>query len=263
MKLTFLGQSGFVLAAERTIVIDPFLGDLEDPAERAQHPRLFAPPLSGSDLANIDLVLVSHHHGDHCHIRSLVEIARQNPECVFVTTKSSAEMLTAAGFPMDRVTVPEFPGQVASLHIPVWVVPAAHYDFSHRADTVFDYFGFVVKTGSGAVYFAGDTIPYVGQAGMIRRMEVDLAILPVNGRDRHRDEQGIIGNMDATEAAKVARESGVRCVLPCHFGMFASNTVDPNVVDRILADECGSIERWMPVVGSTFHYSTNRWNLVS
>ena len=61
----------------------------------------------------------------------------------------------------------------------------------------------------------------------LRELRVHLALLPINGRDAEREALGIVGNMDATEAAQLAHEIGADAAVPLHWDMFASNPGDP------------------------------------
>ena len=62
-------------------------------------------------------------------------------------------------------------------------------------------------------------------ADNLRRWEIDIAMLPINGRDPSR---GVAGNLDGAEAVKLAQDAGMRVVIPCHYDMFEFNTVSPS-----------------------------------
>lgn len=263
MRLTFLGQSGFIIDDGPTrIVIDPFLGDLEDPVERLRFPRLFPPPLSVESLGQPSLALVSHHHGDHFHIQTLTALALQAPSLLFVTTPTVGKGLVKAGIAKERIVVPDFPGWIEVANVRVGVVPAAHYQFSERSDVAFDYFGFVVETMAGNVYSAGDTIPFNGLSRMLRVFEARIGLLPINGRDADRESIGIIGNMNVREAVSVARECGLEWLIPCHFDMFAANAADPREVVFLVAPDDSSLQVRILRAGETQEFGPRvaTWN---
>ena len=56
---------------------------------------------------------------------------------------------------------------------------------------------------------------------------MDVAVLPVNGRDPEREARGIVGNMDAREAVELALAIGATLLVPIHWDGFAGNTVPP------------------------------------
>ena len=43
------------------------------------------------------------------------------------------------------------------------------------------------------------------------------------------------GNLDGREAARLAHAIGARCVVPCHYEMFAFNTAEPR---ELFIPEC-------------------------
>jgi L-ascorbate metabolism protein UlaG (beta-lactamase superfamily) len=85
----------------------------------------------------------------------------------------------------------------------------------------------VVSAGGVRVYHAGDTILFDGLVERLRELRIDLALVPINGRDDEREAQGIVGNMDAHEAARLASDIDADAVVPIHWDMFAGNPGDP------------------------------------
>ena len=97
------------------------------------------------------------------------------------------------------------------------------------------YLGYILELGA-TVYHSGDCVPYPGLAAELRRQAVDVAILPVNGRDADRSAAGILGNFTFDEAIQLCREAEIGSMLACHFGMFDFNTVSERWLDeRIVA----------------------------
>jgi L-ascorbate metabolism protein UlaG (beta-lactamase superfamily) len=80
------------------------------------------------------------------------------------------------------------------------------------------------------IYHAGDTIVTDELRAALRPLRVDVALLPVNGRDRAREARGIVGNMDASEAVELALGIRAKQLIPYHWDGFASNTVPPGGV---------------------------------
>lgn len=46
-----------------------------------------------NEVKNIDFVLITHEHQDHCHIDSLKQILKNNPQATFITNKSVGTIL--------------------------------------------------------------------------------------------------------------------------------------------------------------------------
>ena len=62
----------------------------------------------------------------------------------------------------------------------------------------------------------------------LRPLGIEIALLPINGRDDEREALGIVGNMDAAEAVELAAEIGASILVPMHWDGFAGNTVEPH-----------------------------------
>ena len=59
----------------------------------------------------------------------------------------------------------------------------------------------------------------------LRQWQIDMALLPINGRDPRR---GVAGNLSGAEAAQLAFDSGARLTIPCHYQMFEFNSATPD-----------------------------------
>lgn len=233
MTLWWLGQSGFVLSAGGVrVAIDPFLSVRADRAAQA--------PCTPGDLREVDAILVTHEHIDHMDLPSLRQVmAGARGPRVFVPRPLEA-MAVKAGLPGDRVAGVA-PGEAVEVGPPglgatVWPVPARHalasppavYDFGlDISDGEHRYLGYVVRLGGVTVYHSGDCIVYDGQAQRLRDLEVDVALLPINGRDHYREARNITGNFSEREASDLAAEAGIDVVVPMHYEMFAHNTGEP------------------------------------
>ena len=79
-----------------------------------------------------------------------------------------------------------------------------------------------------SVYHSGDTLVTDGLREAIAALPpIDVALLPINGRDFYREALGFVGNMDGREAVRLAEESAIRLLVPMHWDLFAGNTVPP------------------------------------
>lgn len=111
------------------------------------------------------------------------------------------------------------------------------------------YLGYVVDFGGARVYHAGDTIWWPGQEKLLRDLGVNLALLPINGRDPLREAENVVGNMDHREAAQLAAAAGVEVLVPMHWDMFAGNLGFPDqlvaVVERLGLDVTTLVPRLM------------------
>jgi len=102
-------------------------------------------------------------------------------------------------------------------------IPSAHHEFNVNASGEAAFAGFVLDLDGVRLYHAGDGILYEGQVERLRPMNIDIAMLPVNGRDLVRERAGIIGNTDAREAFWLADAIGSPVVIPMHNDLFTMN----------------------------------------
>jgi L-ascorbate metabolism protein UlaG (beta-lactamase superfamily) len=63
---------------------------------------------------------------------------------------------------------------------------------------------------------------------ILRAWKLDLAFLPINGRDARRLKANCIGNMTYQEAADLAGALKPRVVVPAHYDMFEFNSANPD-----------------------------------
>jgi L-ascorbate metabolism protein UlaG (beta-lactamase superfamily) len=102
-------------------------------------------------------------------------------------------------------------------------VASAHEKLEYDEKGNCRFLGYLLRFGGWTIYHAGDTVDYPGLAEKLRKFNVDVALLPINGRGR-----GVPGNLSGAEAAQLARRMGARLAVPCHYDMFEFNTVDPS-----------------------------------
>jgi L-ascorbate metabolism protein UlaG (beta-lactamase superfamily) len=230
--LWWLGQASFVLKGDGvTIYVDPYL--------QASDRRLSPPPFAPSAVTNADLVVLTHDHGDHVDPSALPGMAAASPNARFVAPHPIANRVADLVGGPQRV-VPAVADESISLAVrgrPVTLrpVPAKHEEFD-LGELGYPYLGYTIELNGVRVHHSGDTIPYEGQIERVREHRVDLALLPINGRDFYRTRAGTIGNFDYREAADFAVAIGASVVIPMHYGMFRGNTVPPGHFISYLAE---------------------------
>jgi L-ascorbate 6-phosphate lactonase len=234
VTLTWIGQAGFLVRTPATrLAVDPFLSDHPD--------RCFPSPVGVDDLAGTELVLATHQHLDHLDSPALAALLERDDRVRVVLPAPALADATAEGLPPDRL-VGARPGEpLTAGDVTVHPVPALHGvhvtdAYSHGLPGDGDgvrYLGFVLETPDGRVYHAGDTLRWDGQAELLRRLRVDLALLPINGRDAEREARDIVGNLDAAEALALARDAAVGTVAPMHYDLMAGNLGDADAFLRL------------------------------
>jgi L-ascorbate metabolism protein UlaG (beta-lactamase superfamily) len=234
-RLWWLGQSGFVLQwRDRHLLFDPYLSDsltTKYANTDKPHVRMTERALDPATLDFIDVVTSSHAHTDHLDGETLDPILRVNKGIVLIVPEANCQVVAerlriAASFPVGLEI-----GQVTQAGpFRIEAVPAAHEELGPES------VGYIVRCGPWSIYHSGDTLLYEGMAEQLRPHNIDVALLPINGRA---PERRVAGNLSAAEAAQLGKQIGARTVIPCHYEMFAFNTADP----RDFAEACGIIKQ--------------------
>jgi len=236
LALWALGQSGFVIKGGDTVVyIDPYLSSAVDEAGYAPpgtFPRQFPPPLLPEDATNAQWVFCTHEHADHTDPKTLGPLAQASPQARFIGPANSRHILRSLGIPDGRVVVPPIDTPQTLGPLTFTAIPAAHYGLDCDAEGGFRWLGFIIQLNGVTLYHAGDTILYDGLVERLRKHSIDIACLPVNGRDGWRERRGMIGSLDGREAAELAATVNAEVLIPMHNDVFAANHVTP----AILAD---------------------------
>ena len=257
LRLEWLGQSGFLIGiGGANVVVDAFLSPHPD--------RRAASKLPDGASRALDVIACTHEHLDHLDADGVRELCAGSPRAKVVVPEPIVEMVTELGIQRERVIGmrPDHPVELAG--ITIHAVPAMHgvhvadaYSFGREMSGGLDRFlGFIFEGAEGCVYHAGDTIPYEGLARRLRDLHVDVALLPINGRDKAREALDFVGNMDADEAAAIAIEAGVDVAIPMHYDMFAANPGDPARFVAALQGAGASVNVVVLAHGRPFTYAS-------
>lgn len=207
IAITWLGHAAFSITTPegRVVLIDPFLsGNPACPADRKEPPT-------------VDVILITHGHGDH--LGDAVPIAlRAQPEAV-VTTADMSHWLEKQG--VANIVGMNKGGTVRVAGLAVMMVHAEHTSTITDGDTLVpagESVGYVVTFSSGLrLYAAGDTALFGDMALIGRRYRPDIAIVPIG-------DHYTMGPEDAAEACRMLE---VKRVIPCHYGTFPALTGTP------------------------------------
>jgi L-ascorbate metabolism protein UlaG (beta-lactamase superfamily) len=230
LHLWWLGQSGFLVAWQGAhLLIDPYLSDSltrKYAATDKPHVRMTARVVAPARLDFIQAVTSSHNHTDHLDAETLLPLLHANPElAVLVSQANRAFAAERLGLPLERLTGLRMDQPVQVGPFTFQAVPAAHEDLETDEHGDYRHIGLVVRTPAGALYHSGDCAPYPDLAERLRPLAVDVALLPINGRDPQR---GVAGNFTGEEAAALAHAMGAGLVIPMHYDLFEFNTAAPD-----------------------------------
>lgn len=211
---TWLGHAAVRcdLPSGEVVLIDPFLSG--NPA---------CPP-GGAEFDRLDLILVSHAHGDH--MADVVPLAKRHGALV-IASYDLCEWFATQG--VERLSGMNLGGTQTAVGCAVTQVRADHSSgFLHEGRSVYGGLaaGYVVRLPDGfTFYHAGDTALYSDMALIGELYRPQLAFLPI----------GDHFTMDPPQAARACRYLGVPQVVPIHWGTFPLLTGTPEALRAELA----------------------------
>ena len=222
--LWWLGHSGFVLKYRQSILyIDPYLS--------TGRPRLTAPPLEAEKVEHAGLVLATHSHCGHLDAPTIRAILAASPRAKLVIPTRTAEHAHTLGIAFHRMVTTNSDLRVEYLDDRVYAVPSAHEQLDWAPLGGYPYLGYLVRFGDYTIYHAGDCVPYQGLVTRLLPYNVNVAVLPINGRGR-----GFPGNFEVAEAAQLAEDIGAQWLVPMHYDMFARDNIE---IDRFVEHMLG------------------------
>jgi L-ascorbate metabolism protein UlaG (beta-lactamase superfamily) len=226
----WLGQSGFLVQYKgQRLLLDPYLSDsLTKKYENTNkpHTRMSERVIDPALLPGINIVTSSHNHTDHLDAETLIPILENNPSVQMIIPEANrsfvAERLRASA---DFFKGINDGGEFIAGPFHIYGIPAAHNTIDRDENGNCRCMGLIVRFGDWTIYHSGDTLLFDELEPTLKKFSIDLALLPINGNDPSR---GVAGNLNASEAIKLSKECGVKCLVPCHYDMFTFNTADVN-----------------------------------
>lgn len=227
--LWWLGQSGYLVQWKgKHVLIDPYLSDsLTKKYAHTEKPhiRMTELVIDPARLNFIDIVTSSHNHTDHLDGETLIPLIEVNPDIKFIIPEAnrafvSERIKAKSDFPIglndgESVSVDDFT---------FTAIPAAHETVERDEAGRCKFLGYIIEFGPYAIYHSGDTMLYENMVEILSVFSIDVAILPINGREPKRK---VAGNLSAKEAAILGKQINASTVIPCHYDMFTFNTADP------------------------------------
>lgn len=231
VALWWLGQSGYAIKWRgRVFYFDLYLSEhlTAKYAETAKpHVRMTAAPLRGREITNAALLFATHKHSDHLDPGTLPDLMSASPSARLILPKALVDHAVALGLPADRLMPAEAGKPLAFDDLTATPIPSAHEALDWSEGGGYPYLGYALRFPGGPVlYHPGDTVPYDRLVQTLLPHRIDLALLPINGRDERRRKLGVPGNLTIEEAAWLADAIGARDVIPHHYDMFTFNTAD-------------------------------------
>ena len=253
LAVIYIGQAGFIISdGTVSVAVDPYLSysvDLAIENGDGKWTRLYVPPVMPDELSFLDFVFISHDHLDHADPETISGIAAVS-DARFVSGKAiSGKISSYAG--RDSVAlgckkVRDFGSFRVS------ALPAAHEEV-HMKDGESEECGFLFDFGGIKIYHSGDSLVYDGLCDSV--CGSDVMLLPVNGNGFYRREDGIVGNMDSFDAARLALDCGTGLLIPMHFDLYRGNSVPESAVRDIISAAAPSVRTVFPKPGEGYRIS--------
>lgn len=226
--LWYFGQVGFVIGAKGSfLAVDPYLSDYVDQncCQYVQWRRNYPAPIDPESLNMLHAVLCTHSHYDHADPWTLPNLAKANPNAKFIVPAPEAEAIAAYGIEKKRI-IPAVAGtQIVIGAFTVMPVPAAHEVLHTDASGRYYELSYVIDDGNNRIFHGGDMCLY---NGLVEKLEnINVAILPINGRDAERNAKDIIGNMNCEEAVFLAKSIKAELLVPVHHDLYEVNKANP------------------------------------
>lgn len=181
MEITFIGHGTLMIQLnEKVIHIDPV-------SREADY----------SQLPDADLVLITHHHGDHLDVRTIQQIRTE--KTVIIANATSAGQVDGSIVMKNGDTITELDIQIEA--VPAYNTTEGRSRFHPEGRDN----GYILTIGDKRVYIAGDTEV---TREMKQLEDIDIAFLPMNQPY----------TMTPQQAAVAAKAFRPRILYPYHFG---------------------------------------------
>lgn len=212
LKIRWIGQSGYILNDGKTeICIDPYLSNVVD--RIAKRGRMIKAPFLPEELKS-DVIICTHNHLDHVDIDAIPLMKKGN--MLFLAPSDAKNQLVECGVTKFK----EF-DEGATEKIGDFEFTAVFAD--HTVPAI----GVIVKHSRITMYFSGDT-EYNEKLEELAKYNIDIMFICINGK---------LGNMNVDEAVKLTKIINPKVGIPTHYGMFESNTENPeNYTSKL---DCG------------------------
>jgi L-ascorbate metabolism protein UlaG (beta-lactamase superfamily) len=197
IEIKWLGHSGFLIKNSQIIYIDPY--NIKDSLEKA------------------DIILITHSHYDHCSIKDIEKIVKEDTKMIIPVDCQSK--ITRFNIPVN-IKIAEIGKNLNFNDIDISILPAYNIDKKFHPKEE-GWVGYLIKLENVLIYHAGDTdfIPEMQKlTGYKKKGRKFIAFLPVGGRF----------TMNAEEASDAAKLISPDLAIPIHYGSIVGTEEDAN-----------------------------------
>tara|TARA_R110002012_G_scaffold301797_1_gene502332 strand:+ start:59291 stop:60310 length:1020 start_codon:yes stop_codon:yes gene_type:complete len=213
--VVLLGHSTFFIRLNgKQLLIDPIFKGLP------MHNRYTDFPIELTKLKDIDYVLISHSHYDHCDKASLKMIQSQNPDAIFLAGLKMKDLLSKWVGNNEVQEAGWYQQYKLSDDLEIYFLPARHSSRRSVNDVNKRLWGaFVIQSKDKTIYYGGDSgfgSHYKEVAKLFPSM--DVALIGVGAYSprwfmspNHQDPQ---------QAVQAFKDTEAKMMIPFHYGTF-------------------------------------------
>ena len=233
LGITFIGHSGFLIQiGGRNVLVDPNFARWLFVLKRLRHPGIRI-----KDLPPIDAVLITHAHFDHLHRPSLRAIARLNQRRfgsvpMMVVPNDVRDVVHGLGY--REIVELSWWESCQHTDLTITHTPSQHWGARMLHDHHRGYGGYVINGCGYSIYHAGDTAYFNGFHEIGRRLEPQIALLPIGAYSPPSFRNVHTSPGDAVQAFTDLK---AHWMIPMHYGTFRLSHEPVEEPVQLLASE--------------------------
>lgn len=208
VAITWIGHASFLIQFnDLNIVVDPIFANWLFILKRLRRAGLRI-----EDLPPVDVVLLSHAHFDHFHKPSVRKLSAPK---IGVMPWGMGRLAKRLGF--SRIIELKWWESFERDGCRVTMTPCRHWGARTIHDQDRGYGGFVIEHQGRRVYHAGDSAYFAGFKEIGRRLQPEIALLPIGA---YYPENFRNVHMGPDDAINAFHDLGARVMVPMHYGTF-------------------------------------------
>jgi L-ascorbate metabolism protein UlaG (beta-lactamase superfamily) len=213
--IVWLGHATFFIRLNGVnILIDPVFYDVPFVKRYAQH------ALGPEVFTQLDYLLISHDHQDHCQEKSIRAIVEKNPTITILAGLNMEGLLEPWAKNTPIQTAGWYQEYQLSRPVHLYYLPSRHWSKRSLNDTNKRLWGaFVLESNGKTLYFSGDT-GYGGHFKDAKTLfpDIDICIMGVGA---YKPEWFMSPNHISPQDGVVAfQDLGAKVFIPMHYGTF-------------------------------------------
>jgi L-ascorbate metabolism protein UlaG (beta-lactamase superfamily) len=206
MKITYLGQAGFLFETEKIkIMIDPYLSNSVEKIE--PHNKRRVPVDERFFEIKPDVMVFTHDHLDHYDPETAGRFIREGAGITVLSPRSVFDKVRRTCFGNNYVLFD---------NTTEWTEKGVTFTATKAVHSDTYAIGVIIDDGEKKYYITGDTL-YSESIFESLPDDIYAVFLPVNG---------VGNNMNMSDAARFAKKTRAKKVVPMHIGLFDEKTSD-------------------------------------